>query len=88
MAPPYDSPEQQAVRAGLEEEVQGEMWGGWSRDEALRLFAAGGGSEDEFAQAWQGRLRDSRDALAAIERGTMHSAGGTIHYYVAGRRPS
>ena len=62
-------------------------WGGWSRDEALRLFAAGGGSEDEFAQAWQARLRDSRDALAAIERGTMHSAGGTILYFVAGRRP-
>ena len=87
MAPPYDTPEQQAVRAALEEEAQGETWGGWSRDAALRLFAAGGGSEDEFAQAWHGRLRDSRDALAAIERGTMTSAGGTIHYFVAGRRP-
>jgi SAM-dependent methyltransferase len=88
MAPPYDSPEQQAIRAGLEEETRSGTWGGWSRAEALRLFAAGGGTEDEFAQAWQARLRDSRDALAAMKRGTLHSAGGTIHYFVAGRRPA
>jgi SAM-dependent methyltransferase len=84
--PPYDSEEQQALRAHLFEQAQRHDWG-WSREEARRYFLAGDGSSREFDASWQRRLEENDKAAATVLEGKYHSAGATILYLVAGRRP-
>jgi SAM-dependent methyltransferase len=87
MFAPYSSEEQQALRHHLIEAAQRGTWG-WSREEARRFYTAGGGADTEFDATWQRRMTEARAVANAIEAGTFHTAGGTIHYLVAGRRPS
>jgi SAM-dependent methyltransferase len=86
MVPPYASEEQQALKAQYEADLELSRFG-WSREEAKRLFVAGGGVEASFEAGWQRRRDEAQDAVAALDDGTLHSAGGAIHYLVAGRRP-
>jgi SAM-dependent methyltransferase len=83
MIPPYAGEEQQALKAQMLDEAHG-YWG-WSREEAQRYHQAGGGSG--FDAAWERRMAEVRAAAAAVEAGTFHSAGATILYLIAGRRP-
>jgi SAM-dependent methyltransferase len=86
MFPPYASEEQQALKAQHLESARRGTWG-WSREEARRFFRAGGGDDPTFDATWQRRMTEARAVADAIEAGTFHSAGGTIHYLVAARRP-
>ena len=86
MFPPYSSEEQQALKAYHREAVRRGTWG-WTREEARRFFLAGGGEDAAFAAAWQRRMSEARAVADATDAGTYHSAGGTILYLVAGRRP-
>jgi SAM-dependent methyltransferase len=85
MVPPYRSDEQRALKAQLMREAVDGTWG-WSRPEAERFFVAGGGRADEFDAAWERRRDEARAVAAALEEGAFHSAGGILHYLVAGRR--
>ena len=85
MVPPYQGEEQQALRAALLAEAESGTWG-WSRAEAERYYVAGGGDAAGFAEAWERRLEEARAVAAAVERGSFHSAGGVIHYLIAGTR--
>jgi SAM-dependent methyltransferase len=87
MFPPYASEAQQALKAEYLQAARRGTWG-WSREQAHRFFSAGGGADTTFDAAWQRRMTEARAVADAIEAGTFHSAGGTIHYLVAGRRPS
>ena len=85
MVPPYRGEEQQALRAALLAEAEGGTWG-WTRAEAERYYLAGGGEPADFAAAWERRMEEARAVAAAVERGAFHSAGGVIHYLIAGTR--
>jgi SAM-dependent methyltransferase len=87
MVPPYRGEEQQALKAALLHEAEGDTWG-WSREETERFFLAGGGEPGDFGPAWERRMAEARAVAAAVDRGAFHSAGGVIHYLVAGTRPS
>lgn len=84
---PYATDQQQALKAYAAAGVEAGTVG-WSREEAHRLYTAGGGEDADFGPAWERRLSEARAGLAAMERGELHTAGGTIHYLVAGRRPA
>jgi SAM-dependent methyltransferase len=86
MLPPYSSPDQQFARQAYAEEAEHGGWG-WSREQTLRYYTAGGGSEAEFPAAWERRMAEHRAVVDAIDNGTFNSAGGHIQYLVAGRRP-
>lgn len=86
MLPPYASEEQKAVRATFAQDAERGGWG-WTRAEARRYFAAGGGAEADFDVVWERRMAESRALLAAVEAGSFHGAGGDILYLVAGRVP-
>jgi SAM-dependent methyltransferase len=86
MVPPYRTEEQQALQDVLLNEAESGGWG-WSREETRRFFVAGGGEPGEFEPAWERRIAEARAVAAAVERGTFHSAGGMMHYVVAGTRP-
>jgi SAM-dependent methyltransferase len=87
MFPPYAAPEQRALRANILEAARCGDWGR-SREEAYRLFVAGGGGGEQFDVAWQRRIDEAGATAGAIDAGTFHSALGGLHYLVAGRRPS
>jgi SAM-dependent methyltransferase len=85
MIPPYEGDEQQALRASYLRGAGEGAWG-WTRDEARRYYLAGGGDPADFDGAWQRRVAESAREAEAVEAGTFHAAGGTLHYVVAGRR--
>jgi SAM-dependent methyltransferase len=86
MVPPYETEEQQVLKAQYIADAESGGWG-WTREEAERYFVAGGGSSPDFGRSWERRLEDARRIAAALEEGTYHSAGGDILYLVAGRKP-
>jgi SAM-dependent methyltransferase len=86
LVPPYSSPGQQALRAAMLEDADGDRWGGQSESEAKRYYLAGGGPEDAFQRRWQQRLNEVRDIARQLRSFELHTAGGGLHYVVAGRR--
>ena len=86
MVAPYASEEQQALKAQSEADLERSALG-WSREEAKRFYDAGGGEAAAFDASWQRRLDEARATVASLDDGTFHSAGGSIHYLIAGRRP-
>jgi SAM-dependent methyltransferase len=87
LVPPYASEGQQALRDYVLREAQ-EGTVGWIREDAQRFFIAGGGSAADFDGAWERRLQGRRLDAQALRDGTFHTAGGTILYVVAGRKPA
>lgn len=83
--PPYSSDEQ---RANIEEARAWAKRGfiGWDRDEALRYFVAGGGSNDDFDRYYASSRAATNEAIAAIDRGAFHAAGGALTYLIAARK--
>jgi hypothetical protein len=86
LVPPYASPEQQALRSAMLEDVASDRWVGWSASAAKRYYLAGGGPEDEFEPRWQRRLSEAREAARQLTADLLHTAGGGIQYVVSGRR--
>ncbi len=87
LVPPYASAAQQALRDYVLREAE-EGTVGWIREDAQRFFIAGGGSASDFDAAWDRRLRARRLDAQALRDSTFHTAGGTILYIVAGRKPA
>jgi SAM-dependent methyltransferase len=86
MMPPYADDEAQALEGAYGEEAERGSWSA-SRETTRRYYVAGGGSDLSFDTAWERRLSENRQVIAAIEAGSFSSAGGRIVYLVAGRRP-
>jgi SAM-dependent methyltransferase len=86
LIPPYDSDEQRLFASLLRQEAANGTWLGWTRDYTRRLFTAGGGRKDEFDDRWEERAREVRAVAAALDAGRLHTAGGSIHYLIGGRR--
>jgi SAM-dependent methyltransferase len=84
--PPYASLEQ---RAGLEERAdhkRRDFWI-WSRADTHRYFLAGGGADGEFDAFWLAATGGGAKFDEAIADRSYSSAGGSIGYLVAGRKP-
>jgi SAM-dependent methyltransferase len=87
MIPPYADAAQEALKeAFLWDAEEGGGWG-WTKEEARRVFEAGGGDPAVFDGMWERRLHEARRLAAAVENGSYHTAGGDVLYLVSGRRP-
>jgi SAM-dependent methyltransferase len=86
LVPPYDTAAQRALRSYAVKHAADETWG-WSREDANRYHAAGGGSKADFDTAWQKRIEENREAAAALTDGSFHTAGANVLYVIAGRKP-
>jgi hypothetical protein len=84
--PPYDSPEQRAVLEERADLKHRDFWI-WSREDTHRYFLAGGGRSGEFEVLWSIATGGSDMFDKAIADRTYSSAGGSIGYLVAGRKP-
>jgi SAM-dependent methyltransferase len=87
MVPPYETAEQQVLKETYIEDAHRGSWG-WSREQARRYYAAGGGDAAEFDDVWERRMGGSRRLAASVEDGSYNSAGGDVLYLIAGRRPA
>ena len=85
--PPYSSPEQAALVEAFSTAAADQRCP-WSSAETRRYFIAGGGDPARFSEAWSARLREMRADLAAIDSGSLWTAGGQMMYVVAGMKPS
>src|SRR4051794_9008484 len=85
-APPYASPDQQALKEAYMADVEEGGWG-WTKEEGRRYFEAGGGDPAEFDGMWERRLDEARRLAAGIEEGTYNTAGGDLLYLISGRKP-
>ncbi len=87
LIPPYLGREQQVRRDEMIAMADKEMFA-WDRGETRRFFLAGGGSEAEFERLWAVAGAATREAAAALRKGTEHQAGGGLQYLIAGRKPA
>ena len=87
MVPPYAGDDQQALKEACIADAQRGGWG-WTREEARRYYAAGGGDPAEFDGSWERRMEEARRLAAAVEDGTYDAAGGDVLYLISGRRPA
>jgi protein-L-isoaspartate O-methyltransferase len=87
MLPPYATEEQQALAQESAAAAERGAYG-WTREEASRYHAAGGGEPAEFESGWARLVAENRADLDAIAAGSYHAAGGQILYLVSGRRPA
>ncbi len=83
--PPYETPLEQVfleeMQSGAERDVLG-----WSRDEALRYFRAGGGDEEAFEQHWADARQERKRILLALSKKQYACAGGSLMYLISGRK--
>jgi SAM-dependent methyltransferase len=85
LVPPYAGEGQQVLKDAWIENARAGFWT-MDRADAERYFAAAGGDPGDFARSWERRLEEDRAAAAALEANSLDSAGGVIHYVVAGRK--
>jgi len=86
LLPPYNSPSQRAAVGDLKQARKSKR-AAWDRQESLRYFLAGGGTESEFDKLWALLLRRLDETVDAIHNKTYHSAGGGLVYLISGRKP-
>jgi SAM-dependent methyltransferase len=86
LVPPYSTPAERAQVKDLEEMDANDFWM-WSRADTQRYFLAGGGAPTEFDALWAKARTTFRAELASVRAGTLHQAGGSVCYLVAGRKP-
>ena len=85
--PPYDDPRQQAEVAQELAWLQSGCWpAAGSRDDAVRLYAAGGGEPSAFDALWELQERRSRAVCEAMQQRRYHAARGSVQYVVWARR--
>lgn len=85
--PPYtqDAP---GIQVAREMHAQGAILGaGGTHENGLRMFLAGGGSAERYADLRRFSQAQLGQQLAAIDAGQAAGAGGHLHYLVWGRRP-
>jgi SAM-dependent methyltransferase len=83
--PPYDTPAQQAM-IGDERKAKDLTMGPWNRAEVLRLFLAGGGSEEIFDAIYAELEQHYEREQVAIAAKIFHAGRGSIQYLVSGRK--
>lgn len=83
--PPYETAEQKTL---LEQEQQwkSSATGPWDREDLLRLFLLGGGTEASFDRGFAGLLERFTLEQQALSAGVFHAAYGGIIYLVSGRK--
>lgn len=84
--PPYASEAQQVLLA------QNRQWaqlatGPYEKDSLRGLFLKGGGLGTAFESAYAALLKTYQAEQQALAADTYHSAGGSLNYLVAGRKP-
>lgn len=83
--PPYRDEAMAAAISGTRDDHAANRWV-WSREKTLRYWRAGGGSDKRFDELWEAVREHRARALADMDRGEWHTAGGTLMYVVAGRK--
>lgn len=58
----------------------------WDKEDTLRFFLAGGGTNEEFENHWKENLKEMKKVNQAIDAGNYHSAGGNMFYLISGRK--
>jgi SAM-dependent methyltransferase len=84
--PPYDTPVMAESIADVKRALAEER-SIWPKETTRRYWLAGGGSEERFEELWRGEMEGIPKVLEAIERRQCSSAGGTLMYLVAARKP-
>ena len=85
--PPYSTPAQRALLAQIEcsgDESNGML----DREQLGKLFAQGGGKEEDFERLFPEIVEKFRQERKAAAAGEFHAGGGAITYLVAGRKPA
>jgi hypothetical protein len=82
--PPYGRPDQRAVLSDTEKWFESAH--DFSRDQAHKLFIAGGGNPAEFDYHWLREIDNRERYLKSVKNGTYHCAGGVLMYLVSGRK--
>lgn len=82
---PYEDEAQRALRDAIVSGADDDHWIGWGREEAQRMFVAGGGDPETFPALWSRRLEEAQRDATALREMRMEGAGGRIHYLIAGR---
>jgi SAM-dependent methyltransferase len=80
--PPYAGREQEA-NIDLMREWASRRFIGWEQEEVSGYFLAGGGQEKDFDVSFDLFVNDLEEAVADIDKGTYHAAGGTVMYLIA-----
>ena len=87
--PPYDAPfdrvEYDMARSSLD--AGNSLSPGDTYDNALRMFLAGGGTEERFVDLRAKNIAHERRTLKRIDEGMHMCAGGHLHFLVWGRKP-
>lgn len=60
----------------------------WNREDALKLYEAGGGAAERFEAAYAVFLGRSKTFKEQVEAGTYSRVGGGHHYLFAARAPA
>ena len=84
--PPYDSAEKMLRVEQMINWIESEAMG-YQYEDNLNYFMAGGGDKDKFDAYWQKLLFNKFNLKQRLLKGEYISAGGSLIYIVAGRKP-
>ncbi|WP_461489980.1 methyltransferase domain-containing protein [Pontibacter sp. HJ8] len=84
--PPYDSAETMLRVEQMISWIESEAMG-YQYQDNLNYFMAGGGDKDKFDAYWQKLLYNKFNLKQRLQNGEYISAGGSLIYIVAGRKP-
>ncbi|MBW2460426.1 MAG: class I SAM-dependent methyltransferase [Deltaproteobacteria bacterium] len=85
--PPYATRAQQVDLAQEIEWAESDVWpAAGHRDDAHRLFLAGGGAAEDFDGLWELQMTRQRTVRGAMKAGTYSAGRGFVQYVVWGRR--
>ncbi|MDX5418680.1 MAG: methyltransferase domain-containing protein [Hymenobacteraceae bacterium] len=84
--PPYDSAEKMLRVEQMISWIESEAMG-YQYQDNLNYFMAGGGDKDKFDAYWQKLLYNKFNLKQRLLKGEYISAGGSLIYIVAGRKP-
>jgi len=83
LIPPYRTASERALRDQILDWADRDFWA-WSKDDTRRYFGAGVGDPAEFEQLWDLAMGLGRQEADGLRRETLHCAGGSVFYIVAG----
>ena len=86
--PPYEA-DREAIERIREHHALGALVrAGGTRENGLRMFLAGGGTAERYAELWEIAREHQQQELDAIDSSTYTGAGGHLHYLIWGRKPA
>ncbi len=84
--PPYNSAETMLRVEQMISWIDSEAMG-YNYQDNLNYFMAGGGTKDKFDEYWQKLIYNRFNLKQKLQKGEYVSAGGSLIYIVAGRKP-